>query len=212
MTAAPQSFVPRRPPAARTSLKAPHQAANVKRSSTSSKLAQFPPIRASTKIELAPSGLNPSSPKPLRLATPPRRTSVATNTTVRRLPQPKASPGWLRLLLVLQHSTGGIALLLGGSLLAVYGWTVYIQQVWGQDYRSLQALERQERQLSVANEIVSSQLAEDAASPSSGLVLPQAGDAIFLEAPAANLPPMPTQTAPSTEELPSLPVKPPQGY
>lgn len=210
MTAAPQSFVPRRPPASRTSFKAPHRAPNVKRSPISSKVAQFPATRVSTRIELAPTGLRPSSPNPLRLATPPRRASVSP-TTVRRLPQPKTSPGWLRFLLVLQHSTGGLALLLGGSLLAVYGWTVYIQQVWGQDYRSLQALERQERELSVANEILSSQLAREAESPNSGLLLPQAGDAIFLEAPA-DLPPMPAQAAPITQEPPSLPVNPPQGY
>jgi len=117
----------------------------------------------------------------------------------------------LKLLLLLQRSSGGVALLLGAALLAVYGWTAYIQQAWGQDYHSLQALQRQERQLSVANEILSSQMAQAAESPNSGLVLPQAGEAIFLEASPAQ-PPLPAQAAPLPQDLPPLPLNPPQGY
>jgi len=101
--------------------------------------------------------------------------------------------------------------LLGASLLAVYGWTVYIQQVWGKDHNSLQALQRQERQLAVANEILSSHLAQEAEQPNSGLVLPQPGDAIFLEAPAP-ISPVVAEAAPILQDVAPLPVNSPQGY
>lgn len=209
MTAAPQSLIPARPPASRTAFKTGDRPVNVGRPHVPSKLARLP-SRGSAKIELAPAAPKPSSfqSTPLRLTTPSQRSSAAS--TLRRLPQPKSSPGWLRLLLILQRSSGGFALLLGASLLAVYGWTVYIQQVWGKDYSSLQALQRQERQLSVANEILGSQLAKEAEAPNSGLVLPQPGDAIFLEAPAP-ITPVVAQAAPILQDLPSS-VNLPHGY
>jgi len=213
MTAAPQSLIPNRPPASGNTFKASRRPIYAERSQGTHKLAHFPSSRVPARIELAPTAPRraPLHSPPLRLATPSRRASAAPNTTVRRLPQPKSSPSWLKLILLLQRSSGGVALLLGAALLAVYGWTAYIQQAWGQDYQSLQALQRQERQLSVANEILSSQMAQAAESPNSGLVLPQAGEAIFLEASPAQSP-LPAQAAPLPQDLPLLPVNPPQGY
>ena len=213
MTAAPQSFTPSRPSTARPALKTASRSVPAEPSYRASKLAHFPATRSPARVELAPAlSKSPSlQPVPLRLATPSQRLSGAPTATVRRLPQPKSSPGWLRLLLLLQRSSGGFALLLGASLLAVYGWTVYIQQVWGKDYQSLQALQRQERQLAVANEILSSQLAQEAEQPSSGLVLPQPGDAIFLQAPAP-ISPVATETAPVLQDVAPLSVNLPQGY
>lgn len=213
MTAAPQSFIPSRPPTSKTAFKTATRPVNVERTYRAGKLAQFPTAQFPAKIKLAPAV--PKLPSvqsiPIRLATPSQRASGVPTTTVRRLPQPKSSPSWLRLLLMLQRSSGGLALLLGASLLAVYGWTVYIQQVWGKDHHSLQVLQRQERQLSVANEILSSQLAQEAENPNSGLILPQPGDAIFLEAPAP-VSSMGAEVAPILQDVVPLPVNLPQGY
>ncbi len=213
MTAAPQSFIPSRSPTSRPAFKTANRFVSVRQRYTSGNLAKFPATQSPARVELAPAGSRSPSrkPVPLRLATPSHRLSATPTTTVRRLPQPKSSPGWLRLLLLLQRSSGGFALLLGASLLAVYSWTVYIQQVWGKDYQSLQALQRQERQLAVANEILSSQLAQEAEQPNSGLVLPQPGNAIFLEA-SAPISPVAAEPAPILQDVAPLPVNLPQGY
>lgn len=122
-------------------------------------------------------------------------------------PFPQQKPLWLTVLLKLQQgsSIATFALIAGGMM--VYGWTVYIQQQWGQQYEELEALKKQERQLISANEVLKNQMAEQAESPTAGLLLPDPNNAIFL-APApqrpavkSSLPPVPPSKSSSHRPL-----------
>ncbi|NJR65720.1 MAG: hypothetical protein HC772_10940 [Leptolyngbyaceae cyanobacterium CRU_2_3] len=73
---------------------------------------------------------------------------------VRALPRPQPAPAWLKVLIKVQRLSSMPTLLLIIGLLAVYGWTVYTQQRWGQAYRHLEALQKQERQLTAASEVL----------------------------------------------------------
>lgn len=94
--------------------------------------------------------------------------------------RPKARPLWLKLLLRLQQGSSLVTLSLILGVLATYGWTVYLQQQWGEAYESLETLKKQERQLVSANELLKNEIAEQAEKPTTGLLLPDPSNAIFL--------------------------------
>lgn len=128
--------------------------------------------------------------------------------TVKRLPNSGATPFWLRSLLGLQRSLSIMTFCLAGTVLTVYGQTVYSQQLWSQEYEKLEALQRDERQLTAASEVLKNQIAQQAEQPSAGLSPSNPSNTIFLQpAPqrplAATLPPIPA-AAPTTQ--------PPVGY
>lgn len=77
----------------------------------------------------------------------------------------------------------GIAtsMLIVGMFLS-YSSTVYLQQQWNQEFRKLENLQRQERQLTATNEVLKNQLASEAEQPSTDLVPPNPADAIILKA------------------------------
>lgn len=131
-------------------------------------------------------------------------------TTVRTLPVSNRQPNWLTRLIAIQRGTSVVTLGLVVSALAVYGWTVYNQQLWSRNYRRLESLQRQERQLIAADEILKNQMARQAENPETGLVLPTPDSAVFLQAPK----PVPAATAPDVSPLdsPALPSVYPLGY
>lgn len=92
--------------------------------------------------------------------------------------QPK--PIWLSSLLVLQRGSDVMAFFLVATTLTIYSWTVYTQQQWTQEYRKLEALQRQERQLTTANAVMKDQLAQQAERPATGLVTPSQANTIYL--------------------------------
>ncbi|MBC7823562.1 MAG: hypothetical protein H7126_06730 [Candidatus Parcubacteria bacterium] len=110
--------------------------------------------------------------------------------TVRRLPAPDAPPRWLRSLVRVQQASLIATFTLAGSVLVVYGWTVYAQQLWGKEYQKLEHLRRDERQMTTNGEILKNKIADQAVRPGTTLV-PQTPDSlIFLKpAPARNLAP-----------------------
>ncbi|NEP02516.1 MAG: hypothetical protein F6K58_28480 [Symploca sp. SIO2E9] len=95
-------------------------------------------------------------------------------------PWQQTMPNWLRSLVFLQRSSDLISVLLVGATLSIYSWTVWTQQQWTREYRKLEALQRQERDLTSANETLKEQLAQQAESPSSGLANPTTANTIFL--------------------------------
>ncbi|MBD2464691.1 hypothetical protein H6G89_27165 [Oscillatoria sp. FACHB-1407] len=113
------------------------------------------------------------------------------------LPNPQAIPAWLQLLTTAQKTSSLVTLALVVGVLTIYGWTVHIQQVWGREYRRLETLQQQERQLTTASEVLKHQLALQAENPATGLVQPTPDNAIFLE-------PAPPRPAPVVVETPSL--------
>lgn len=142
--------------------------------------------------------------KPLRARS---RSSLQTETndTIVHALQPKARPLWLLLFLRLQQTSSVVAFSLAASVLAVYGWTVYIQQHWSQSYAKLEALQKQERQLVSANEVLKNQMAEQAENPTAGLLLPDPSNAIFLT-PAPQRPAVTPKPIASPEGSPTKPL------
>lgn len=93
-------------------------------------------------------------------------------------------------------------------MLAIYGGTVYCQQIWSHSYRKLESLQRQERQLTAANAIIISKMAQEAEAMGLGLSTP--GKMVFVPAVSNNSQP------PSRAKIPPSPGKrtsiPPLGY
>ena len=115
--------------------------------------------------------------------------SAVSHQTVQSFPTSQSTPLWLRVLTAAQRTSTVVTFSLVASTLAIYGWTVYSQQLWGTEYQRLESLQRQERQLTAANEVLKNQMAQEAEDPASGLTMPDPTSAIFLQ------PAPPTQSA-----------------
>ena len=100
--------------------------------------------------------------------------------TVSLLPSAKPAPLWLLRLSSLQHCSFIVTFLLMVGMLSIYAWTVYSQQKWTQEYRQLETLQRNERQLTTTNEVLKNQLAQEAEQSATGLVPSESASAIFL--------------------------------
>jgi hypothetical protein len=94
-------------------------------------------------------------------------------------PNPLASH-WVRSLLFAQRGTAILCFLLVGGMLGVYTLTVYTQQLWTREYRKLEELQRQERQMTAANEVLKNSLADSAKRPESGLLPTGVGNSFFI--------------------------------
>lgn len=90
------------------------------------------------------------------------------------------APNWLRVLIGLERCVSVMTIALGAATLTVYGLTVSSGQQWSRDYNRLQSLQRYERQLRVANEMLKNQMAEQAENPDTGLVPQNPANTIFL--------------------------------
>jgi hypothetical protein len=119
--------------------------------------------------------------------------------------QPAKKPLWLVGLLWLQQTSSIITLLLVIGILSTYGWTVYIQHRWGQQYEKLETLKQRERQLISANEVLKNQMADQAEKPTAGLLLPDPSNAIFLT-PAPQRPELKPTPIPAAKSSPTKPL------
>ncbi len=121
-----------------------------------------------------------------------------------------ATPLWLLRLYTFHRYSSVVAFLLVASTLAVYAWTVYSQELWGQSYRRLQNLQRHERLLTTTNATLKNKMANEAEQPTAGLVSPTPEGMIFL--PPASQSPKPAlpNTTPNSERQPQTPS--PLGY
>jgi hypothetical protein len=134
-----------------------------------------------------------------------RRAGTPADTVVHSF-RPKQKPFWLIVLIKLQQGSSFVTLFLVAAILVVYGWTVYTQQRWGQQYNKLESLKKQERQLVSANEVLKNQMAQQAENPTAGLLLPDPSNAIFLT-PAPQRPEVkPKSTVPPVEKFPKKPL------
>ncbi|MGB3513329.1 MAG: hypothetical protein WBA93_29760 [Microcoleaceae cyanobacterium] len=105
---------------------------------------------------------------------------------------PESKPLWLRSLMGIQLTSSIVTILLASSSLTIYGWIIYGQSKWTEEYQTLQQLRRKEQQISVANELLKNQIAEQASTADTGLISKDSVKRIFLQ-PA---PPRPAPTAP----------------
>ncbi len=115
------------------------------------------------------------------------------------MPNSGTAPLWLLRLYTFHRYSSVLAFLLVASTLAVYGWTVYSQELWSQSYRRLQKLQRHERLLTTTNATLTNKMAGEAEQSTAGLVLPTPQGMIFLP-PASHSPkPALSNTTPNSE-------------
>jgi hypothetical protein len=118
-------------------------------------------------------------------------------------------PAWLQQLLQVQQGVWIGTIVLSVLTLGTYGWSVYSQQQWGQAYRHLEQLRRNERQLISSSEMMKNQIADRMDAKELGLAPQVANDVIFLQ------PAPPHAAAASPSGAPAAPPaanKPPLGY
>ena len=123
------------------------------------------------------------------------------NRNVKRLPRTSGLPLplWLRVLMSTQKLSIAVTVLLTVSVFAIYGWTVYAQEQWNQQYKKLEQLKRQERQLTSAEGSFDNNLLRSVQNKPGDLVRERPEQSIFLQA----APLRPKRDVPSTvSELP----------
>ena len=103
------------------------------------------------------------------------------------MPNSGAAPLWLLRLYTFHRYSTVLAFLLVASTLAVYGWTVYSQELWSKSYSRLQKLQRHERLLTTTNATLTNKMAEEAEQPAAGLISPTPQGMIFLP-PVSHIP------------------------
>ncbi|MBW4441437.1 MAG: hypothetical protein KME10_09430 [Plectolyngbya sp. WJT66-NPBG17] len=123
--------------------------------------------------------------------------------SVRQLPNPEKPPQWLRSLLLTQQVSVFATFVLAGAVLAVYGWTVYAQQLWGKEYSKLEQLRRNERQFTANGEVLKNQIANQSNRPGASLV-PQNPDSLIFLRPAPARPEKPVSA--SSQSSPVAPL------
>lgn len=159
---------------------------------TSQRISSRRSVSASHSLEVVPS--LSSRRRSSRLRQSVTLPAAVNQQVVTPLPQTQAPPAWLRLLVRAQKTSSVVVFVLVVATLSVYGWTVYIQQHWGEEYRRFETLKKQERQLISGNEALKNQIARQAESPLSGLTVPDPNNTIFL-----------TPAAPRSPETPNRP-------
>lgn len=110
-----------------------------------------------------------------------KRSTKKPAVSVRQLPNRDQPPQWLRSLLLTQQVSVFATFVLAGAVLAVYGWTVYAQQLWGREYSRLEQLRRNERQITTNGEVLKNQIANQSNRPDSTLVPQNPDNLIFLK-------------------------------
>lgn len=162
--------------------------------------------RSTAAAERLRSSTAPVRPRRTRTRSTPAPTLV-NDQVVKSLPERPPLPFWVMVLVRLQQTSSVVMLLLVAGALSVYGWTVYVQQLWGQEYHRFESLRTQERQLISSNEALKNEMAQQAEAPGSGLMVPDPDDTIFLT-PA---PPRPQAKPKSHLPGSAAPVR-PMGY
>lgn len=128
-------------------------------------------------------------------------TNKLTNKSVKRLPRANAFPLplWLRVLMSTQKLSIAVTVLLTLSVFTIYGWTVYAQEQWNQQYKKLEQLKRQERQLTAAEGSFDNDMLRSVQKKPGELVRERPEQSIFLQA----APLRPKNNTPTTvSELP----------
>jgi hypothetical protein len=141
----------------------------------------------------------------------PVKNKPANNKNVKRLPRTDSFPlpTWLKLLMSAQKMSIAMTVLLTVSVFAIYGWTVYAQEQWNQQYKKLEQLKRQERQLTTAEGTFDNDMLRAVQKKPGELVRERPEQSIFLQA----APLRPKRDVPATvSELPKTKQNESLGY
>lgn len=131
----------------------------------------------------------------------PASRKLSANKNVKRLPRTNSFPLpiWVRVLLSTQKVSIAMTVLLTVSVFVIYGWTVYAQEQWNQQYKKLEQLKRQERQLTTAESSFDNDMLRSIQKKPGELVRESPEKSIFLQA----APLRPKRDVPATvSELP----------
>ncbi len=101
--------------------------------------------------------------------------------------------------MAVQNLSIATTILLTAAVFGIYGWTVYAQDQWNQQYKKLEHLKRQERQLTTAEEALDNNLIRSVQQQPGDLIRERPEQSIFL--PAAPLRPKRELPAPATEAM-----------
>ena len=104
----------------------------------------------------------------------------------RSFPQQNRLPQNIQLLSLLQKGSFGLALVSLAASLGLYTSTVKIPELWSQEYRNLENLQRQERELTAINEKIKYQIAREA-SQDHNLSISKSDSAVFISPAKVNL-------------------------
>lgn len=104
------------------------------------------------------------------------------NQNLLKLTFPKGNklPVNLKILWLFQQSSSLVAFLLVSSTLYLYIWSFCLPQNWSKQYKTLEKLQRHERELTIINESLKKQLAQQAENPDAGLENFDPTTAIFM--------------------------------
>jgi hypothetical protein len=97
----------------------------------------------------------------------------------RKFPQQSKLPQNLQLLSLLQQGSFALALVSLATSIGLYISTVQIPELWSQEYRNLEDLQSQERELIAINEKIKYQIADDA-SQDNRLSIANPNSAVFI--------------------------------
>ncbi|HAZ50025.1 MAG TPA: hypothetical protein DDW76_23860 [Cyanobacteria bacterium UBA11369] len=100
--------------------------------------------------------------------------------TAKLVTQSESMPVWLTWLMRWQRRSSVVTFLLVSATLAVYGGTVYTQQLWNREYRQLESLQLQQRQLTAASAVLKNKLAQQAEQQDTGLIPATPNTNLFL--------------------------------
>jgi hypothetical protein len=115
--------------------------------------------------------------------------------------------------MAVQKVSSVVTSLIIGSTLTVYGLTVYGESSWTQEYPRLEKLRATEQQLRTAQELLKNEIAIAADESTTGLVVPQPGDMIYVEPAKPRPQPSPEPTAViKLDPAPLSTVNKPLGY
>lgn len=133
----------------------------------------------SQRRKLAP-GYHPKANSYTQVKSPPQVANF-------QLTKPQKLPVNLQVLLLLQKGSFGVALLTMAASLGLYVATVRIPALWSQEYRNLESLQQQERQLTAINETLKYQLAREAKQQNLNLLTQQPQNAVFITPAGVNI-------------------------
>jgi hypothetical protein len=118
---------------------------------------------------------------------------------VERFPNRAQSiPSSVRSLLFLQKTSSAIVFILIAATLGIYAWIFYSQQLWSKEYKKLESLQKDERQLTSTNEAIKNKAAQEAEKEEFGLVPLTPDKNIFV--PATVVPPAAQKENATTEK------------
>ena len=122
------------------------------------------------------------------------------------LPNRVPVPQWLQLMKQTERLSLVVASVLASGAIVTYGWAMYSQQQWGQEYRQLEKLRRNERQLTTNGEMMKNNIARTSDPKQYGLV-PRSSAHIVVMPPAPPRPPLPMRaTGPDSNTKPIMPI------